>query len=284
MYHTRGGTWDHNKRGENFLEDDWDNLIILDACRHDMFKQLSYLEGTLTHRTSMAASTEEFLKSGLVNKQYYDTVYVTANPMFERNIEQLNQPFHAVINVWAEDGWDDEHNTVLPETMTEYVLRASEQYPNKRIIAHYIQPHYPFISANGINTGRPDPLSTGGDFWSQIRTGEISISREKIWRAYKENLEHTLPHVERLVAELSGKSVVTSDHGNMVGERARPIPVREWGHPPGMYTYEIVTVPWLETPFKSRKTVTEEPPREDRSETNESVVTERLRQLGYVDT
>lgn len=35
-------------------------------------------------------------------------------------------------------------------------------------------------------------------------------------------------------------------------ERAWPIPVREWGHPPGIHTAELLTVPWLECPFEER--------------------------------
>jgi hypothetical protein len=32
-------------------------------------------------------------------------------------------------------------------------------------------------------------------------------------------------------------------------ERVWPIPVREWGHPPGIHTAELPTVPWLECPY-----------------------------------
>lgn len=31
----------------------------------------------------------------------------------------------------------------------------------------------------------------------------------------------------------------------MLNERARPFPIREWGHPSGIYTSQLVRVPWL---------------------------------------
>jgi len=73
----------------------------------------------------------------------------------------------------------------------------------------------------------PDESTT----WMQIITGHVDIERDEIWDAYKNNLKLVLPSVRELVDELTGKMVITSDHGNMFGERSSPIPYREWGHP-----------------------------------------------------
>ncbi|ELZ23103.1 hypothetical protein C475_15679, partial [Halosimplex carlsbadense 2-9-1] len=94
------------------------------------------------------------------------------------------------------------------------------------------------------------------------------------------------PRVKELLGELSGKTVVTSDHGNMLGERARPIPIREWGHPDGVYTPELVTVPWLEYESGPRREVVAEAPvdeTESGDAVEDDVVAERLRNLGYAE-
>ena len=219
-----------------------------DTERHD-------LPGELSTRVSRAAHTSEFLLGNFHERELLDTVYVTASPILQRGYDSKYRPtFHAVVNVWEEAGWDDESGTVLPETMVEYALEAAREYPRKRLVVHFMQP---------------------------LMTGRIRVPADEVWRAYRDNLDRALPHVERLLAELSGKTVVTSDHGNMIGERARPIPIREWGHPPGVYTPELTRVPWLEHTAGPRRTVVAEASEESEDAVTDDVVSDRLRHLGY---
>jgi len=46
---------------------------------------------------------------------------------------------------------NEEHRTVLPETMTEATLEAKRRYLNKRLLLHYLQPHAPFLGPAGQN-------------------------------------------------------------------------------------------------------------------------------------
>lgn len=286
LYYTHAGTREYNPDGVHIFEEEWDNLLILDACRYDMFERAlvdSGLCGTLSKRTSRGSNTEEFLDANVAGADLLDTVYVTANPMFERHADRLDTRFHAVINVWQEEGWDEEHNTVLPETITDYASEAAEQYPHKRLLVHYIQPHFPFIGSDvGFGATIPDPQDQGFDLWTQLRLGDLSTPAETIWEAYDANLELTLPHIERFVRTHGGKTVVTADHGNMIGERSFPFPIEEWGHPAGLYTPELVTVPWFECEYKSRKDVVAEPSTEEDTHSDERLVTERLENLGYM--
>jgi len=109
------------------------------------------------------------------------------------------------------------------------------------------------------------------------------VDRDEIWELYDGNLDRALPHVEDAMRELGGKTIVTADdHGNMVGERAFPIPFREWGHPRGVYTPELV-VPWLVYESGARRTISAATP-DDRDESpDDDVVVERLRDLGYAE-
>ncbi|WP_435068271.1 hypothetical protein [Haloplanus sp. C73] len=284
LFHRRFGTRDYNPEGVDVFAADWDTLVVLDACRYDMFERRADLPGRLERRRSRGSTTVEFLRANVAGRDLTDTVYVTANPQLHQHRESIQPAFHAVVDVWREDGWDDDHGTVLPETMVEYAERAAEQYPNKRLVVHFMQPHYPFVNADtGFDEGHLD--GTGDErenVWHQRLLGTLDIDRDELWRLYDENLDYVLPHVETLVDALDGKTVVTGDHGNMVGERATPIPFREWGHPRGIYTDELVDVPWLVVEGESRRSITRGDA-EPAAEMDSDVVSERLRNLGYAE-
>lgn len=60
--------------------EDWDILIILDACRYDVFEKVhgTYLDGELKKVRSEGSETREWLKKTWVDK--YDLSYYSANP------------------------------------------------------------------------------------------------------------------------------------------------------------------------------------------------------------
>jgi hypothetical protein len=282
LYHTKGYTRPYNTEGVDIFEEDWDHLIILDACRYDMFAEQADLPGILESRISRGSSTVEFLTANFANRNLRDTVYVTGNPQLYRHREKMDPQLHATIEVWQEDGWDEENKTVLPETMANRTLEAAERFPNKRIISHFIQPHYPFLYDEGVFDDsqaflRPDEPGS----WHQVMTGRVSASKESVWRAYRATLDRALPHVERLLENLDGRKVVSADHGNMIGERARPFPVIEWGHPRAIYTPELVNIPWHIQSDGERRQVESEPAPERSSEVESDAVKERLADLGY---
>jgi hypothetical protein len=289
LYHTRFGRRAHNPDGVDIIAEDWDTLVILDACRYDAFAARSDLPGTLERRRSRGSMTAEFLKANFDGREMHDTVYVTATPMFHwnRNRGDVDATFHAEINVWDEEGWDDEFHTVRPATMAERAKRAAEEYPNKRLLVHFVQPHFPAIGP----TGREHPELNSLQVWDAIDSDDLDLPDRVYRKAFVENLDAVLPHVRDLMESIEGKTVVTADHGQMLGERSFPIPYREYGHPPGTYTDELLSVPWLTYQNGSRRTIVAEEPesRERGDETGpqdmtveEDVVTDRLEDLGYL--
>lgn len=242
--------------GDSIMHEKWDQLVILDGCRYDTFREYNTLEGALSTRISHGAQTPDFLHRNFSGASFPDTVYVTANPIHRVtewcNVE-LDTVFHEVVDVWA-DKWDDEFGTVTPEDMVEATRRVYERYPERRVIAHFIQPHYPFIGPTGQDIDHSglngkDRAEQGSDatdertVWTAAREGDLAI--EQVRAAYEENLRLTLPHVRELLAEFDGTTVVTSDHGNHLGEFATPFPIRLYGHPEGVRTPELIKVPWL---------------------------------------
>ena len=243
------------RKNEGILISDepWDNLIILDACRYDMFRreyEKGSIPGKLESRISRATCTPDFLKENFGGRDFKDTVYVTSNPYVERFVKDS---FHAVISVW-DRGWSERYKTVLPSTMYEYTLKAAKKYPGKRLIVHFMQPHYPFISDMGFGDTGIEYLRKSMEneeegrkevtVWKIIEKEKIDMKR--VWEAYEENLRIALPHVKKLISILPGRNVATSDHGNAVGERFHPlIPLRVYGHPCGFRLDVLKQVPWL---------------------------------------
>jgi len=288
LFHRRGGIRSENTAGIDVFDEDWDTLVILDACRYDMFKSACQLEGNLTSRISKGSSTVEWLHANFDGRDLRDTVYVTANPQLERNRESWDITLFETINVWLEDGWDEDTGTVQAETMTDVALDTIEEFPHKRLVVHYMQPHYPFVPADtqfdkehlrqlGDDEGSP----SSENLWNQKLLGQLNISSEQLWNVYVENLDYVLESVENLLKGLSGKTVVTSDHGNYVGERASPIPIQEYGHPRGLYDDSVVRVPWLEHESGTRREITAQASGELKKSIDSELVDERLQNLGY---
>ncbi len=245
--------------GVKVVEEDWDYLIVLDACRYDIFKELNTIPGKLEKKISLGSSTLEWLKKNFT-EFYEDIVYVSANPYIS-NVEIKGfritdrslsfrgaDHFFKVEKVW-EYGWDERLNTVPPKIVTEAALRMKRKYPNKRMIIHYLQPHAPWIgetriSSRELNRSNPSTRNdvwgnfvAGGKIWELIEEGVISLEFAK--RAYRDNLRLVLNEVKKLVENLEGKIVITADHGECFGEKFI------FEHPAGIYIKELVEIPWL---------------------------------------
>lgn len=270
--------------GTHVMDEDWDNLFILDGCRYDMFSEEVDIDGDLESRISLGSSSEEFLERNFSDREFHDTVYVNANPYIPR-LDLDEGTFHAVVDTLGE--WDTELQTVRPETVANAARSAHEQYPDKRLIVHFMQPHAPFIGELGramVGGGwTMDEEIEGKELgiWNLLREDATQIDLDQVWEAYKENLRVVLDEVEPLLEELNGKSVITADHGNLVGERLSPIPTRrKYGHPYGVHTEGLLHVPWFTVPAEDRRETTPDPP-VDREQISGKEIEDRLQALGY---
>lgn len=259
-------------------ERDWDNLVILDGCLYDTFEELNPFDAPVENVYSNASHTKEFLKKNF-SEEHRDTVYVTSNPW----VKEYDDRFAHVEHVWDE-WWDEENETVLPENVTDVALETADQYPHKRLIIHYMQPHYPFIGPTSEQIrDQSSYLSWWGrdhaSVWELLSAGKID--KETARQAYAENLELAFPSLQRLTDQLKGKTVVTSDHGNLFGERVSTLPIKIYGHPPYIPDKNLVSVPWLELPHDERRIIKETTSQSASPQEIESNVEARLRSLGY---
>lgn len=190
---------------------------------------------------------------------------------------QATSHFGKIIDVW-DFGWSQELATVPPKIVCEAALRTSGE---SRKIIHFEQPHIPFISLTEEmeltrNKGGGINLRKERDFTQKLRDffgkwiTEI-LGREAVWELkrilrlnssigghemawregkvefyYEDNLRKALNEISDLVDKLEGKVVISSDHGECLGEEGY------WAHGPYSGTQKmprlplLTDVPWLE--------------------------------------
>lgn len=274
-----------HSEGIDVINQDWDNLIILDACRYDYFNQNIEIEGSLNKVISKGGKSWPFMIENFVGRELHDTIYVTANLHAEKLSDDI---FYTVETIPA--------SRRNPEKVVEATKRIHKQYPNKRLIIHFMQPHRPYLgpTAEELRQQLNNNLlshteSVMGEEKKHIkpkirfkvfRYGEYS--HKYLHKMYEENLKIVLEHTYELLESLDGKSVITSDHGELLGERKGLTQRRMYGHK-NLKTSEGWTVPWFTIESENRRDIiAEEPIGFERL--SEDVVKTRLRELGYLDT
>jgi hypothetical protein len=221
-----------NNTGSYVLDEKWDNLIILDACRFDTFQRVTAsfpLDGKLESRVSRGADTTSFLVQNFRERDCMDIVYVSANPQVPL---VAGGSFFKIIPVWKENLW--------PQTVYRQTLDALDQFPDKRFIIHFLQPHHPYLGIKiNMKSGRryTDLLGvfTAGAYTMIEKGSQVAL--------YERNLRIVLPYVRNLLERLPGRTVVTADHGEAFGERIGLL--RLYGHGAGARIPALVRVPWL---------------------------------------
>lgn len=229
-----------------FDKGDWDNLLLLDDCRLDTFEQVF---GESDYRISLGSATPEYIKETFTEGDFSEIVYVTGNPHFYPDIfkdltgRDIEDVFHTVYNTYETD-WDEENGVVLPEPLIRDAKNARKMFPDKKIIVHFMQPHVPFLTSELEQSGNHSVSNQAskGDkkqLESEIKRAEKGkIDNKEVREHYRENLEFIKNDIQKLSKELEGKTVITSDHGELLGEQGL------WGHPGNSYIEILRKVPW----------------------------------------
>lgn len=268
--------------GTSIWEDDWDVLLILDACRYDVFEQMygekEFID-SLSPRYSVASHSIEFMQKTFSTRwedKLEDTVYVCGNP-FSAEYVDLNQ-FQRVEEVWRY-GWDEDQGIIPPKPLSDVGIRLHRQDSPERMIIHYMQPHCPYIQSNskdisgsGISeANRWGDWGTGNEF-DMLRRGELRF--EDHWEMYEENLRYPMEQIRQSVLRSidAEKVVITADHGNSFGQFGI------YGHPKDVPLPELKRVPWALTSASNdgKYTPSFEPANEEGDRD------EMLRNLGYM--
>jgi len=261
----------HKIKEQDILNEEWDTLVILDACRYDYFKQYyrDYLDGKLEARWSRGSDTTSWLVNTFTER--IDATYISANPrinskgfplskFFKEPLDwKATDYFTEIIDVW-DTHWDNRLGTVLPQHVTKVALANR----NDRLIVHYIQPHEPYL----LGTPPPNPVKkdlTGHPVGKillvplvytflpkvVLNASKFGVKRlavmeriylkygiERLRQLYTANLRIVLGYVSKLVEKLNGKIIITADHGELLEDN-------KIGHPKNSDEFELRTVPWL---------------------------------------
>lgn len=265
--------------GTPVWERKWDVLLVLDACRVDMLRDVAeeytFIGGPDEVGThwSVASKSNDWLRrtfSGEHGDAIGETAYVTGNP-FTAKVQFEVEP--AVLDEVWRYGWDEDLSTIPARPITDRAISTWRAEDVSRMIVHYMQPHGPFVHRPELGSyGDPEDFGEGfGDLWA--RAGD-EISTEAIWEAYRDNLRYVLSEVELLLDNLATDGVViTADHGNAIGEFG------VYGHPREMLLPSIRRVPWVRT---SGRDTNEYRPTTER-DSSSTGVEDRLRHLGYAE-
>ena len=270
--------------GVNVLELEWDYLIVLDACRCDIFGNVyRYFfaeNASFKCISSTSSSTMEFIRKNILEspevlRKLKNVVFVNANPVVDHVLgNRIHRIFYRYIPVWRKY-WSEDLGTVEPEYTYMVALKTFLRYPDKRMMIWFLQPHYPYIDRRfhhinalgrefmnkAIRNSRDKNLATLMKIVATLtRRGYLCAgipdkvceymhqARSEAMKAYTCNLIIVLQYVKKLAEILPGKIAVTSDHGEAFGEPLNELlPLHVYGHPSRIKIPPLTQVLYLAT-------------------------------------
>lgn len=291
---------------------DWDVLIILDACRHDIWEEVApeydELPDEAPYIRSNASCSIGWIKRTFNRcpEEASTAGYVTANPFANHDTPttesaDITGSQVAHFDPLYETEWtevtpsgdmipDDVQRakvgsgvaTVPPKTVTDYAIDRWRRRAGgmNRLVVHYMQPHEPYITRPGWGSGDSDLLGNlidpeeqaGASVWPKVQDGEVDL--DEFWEVYCDNLRWVLDDItERLLPNIEGDVVISADHGNGLGEWG------VWHHPPGAIGPGVRRVPWVEIECSDSETIK---PELDGEMTENTSMEEKLEALGYL--
>ena len=289
--------------GVNVFELDWDLLVVLDSCRIDALRAVACSEEfpflspySISEMMSVGGSTLEWT-AATFNERYSDviedTALVSANGWPHRILEEGFRPegrasirsdairwgtvpdrtlgLHRRAWQYGEGraGWSDQPQAD-GSVVADLTIDIGRREDFDRVIAHFIEPHYPYAGAarargaSSLNQIEQDPfdyLMAGGE-------------REAVWNAYLTELRMGLRSVSLLLENFDAEKVlITADHGESFGKWGF------YGHSSGSFHPHVRRVPLAQT--TATDTRTHEPANRVPNEALD--VDDHLRSLGYLD-
>jgi hypothetical protein len=280
-----------NESSKNPIKEDWDNLIILDACRYDLLRniltQFNYFDCNIEYKILESSNSRQFRDKYISGNKFHDTVYITANTF---GVEVDNSVFHKKYTVYEDNSGGGNYEYFSPETVYNLSVKAYQENSNKRMIVHFMQPHAPYYGEKAKRL-RKELSEQGFKFlaWNEDMAQESTkqngvlpnlleatrrdlISNGDLIDIYIENIHIVLEYVNMLVTDINGKTIITSDHGEMLRWKI--------GHGERIYTEGLRKVPWVGLDYEEHREVIKEPP-ETTDTPNSADLDEQLAALGY---
>ena len=280
--------------GTNVYDREWDLLIVLDACRADTLREVSDeydFINDIDEMWSIGSHSAEWIAQTFTENHRDDvekTQYITGNAHTRRVLAERRKPplnntipidftqwnfvntgsLESIERVW-ESHYDETYHVALPQVITDYTIDVSREHNPDQLIAHYMQPHLPYIGQALREEREPTDLELKG--YEKLEKGEAE--RDEVYQLYIDTLHLVLDEIEVLLENVDADNVaITADHGEAFGE------FHAYGHPEGFPHPVAKKVPWAETTAEDLET--REPNVENR--TGVSVgIEQQLADLGY---
>jgi len=201
---------------------DFDTIILLDACRFDYYIRFRKAELRLAPGNATQISIPKLFPDR------YDRIYISANP-YINSLGKIKptgynprEHFLKVINAWK-DGWEsvDGVETVPPWRVAAEATKWQKH--GYKTIVHFIQPHAPYIGEIKLRIGTKRERDKSKPDFDLVR------------KAYLSNLELVLKYAVQVV---DGRTLITSDHGELLGILGRV------GHPTDLNHPKLRQIPW----------------------------------------
>lgn len=233
---------------DRLAEDDWDVVVVLDACRRDALDAAA--DWPIGTAVSPGSATDEWLGAVADTDVFADAYVATGNMKYDFFDVGAAETAH----LWKTD-WDAALGTVLPEPVLD---RADEFLAagDSPVVAHVLPPHAPYVARIGANwlpaypqtsawqptrdkeAAGDDPLSAQ----EAMASGRIDIDRAR--DSYEAAVENTwaslLPYLSDWV-DREFDVVVTADHGEVFGRLGE---LKLYGHPNRCHIDPLVNVPY----------------------------------------
>lgn len=265
--------------GRSIFDKEWDVLLVLDACRYDLMRQVAdeydFIE-SVEEFTSLGSSSNTWMEANFRGEpRTAETAYVTGNPFSEAVLDGAS--FRVLDEVWQYN-WDEELGTIRPRPITDRAIDTWRNRDAERMVVHYMQPHYPFLQDPDLHQGMVvSEFGQGKNvpFWQRVRRGDVTD--EEAWSAYRRNLRSILDEVEFFLDRVDADTVaISADHGNAIGEYGI------YGHPANVPIPQLRKVPWIETTAEQTVEYEPETKRNDQTDSVDEATESRLEDLGYV--
>lgn len=234
-------------------ERDWRVLLVLDACRWDVWNNMFACgERVYSHRSCTNRWIDHLGRA----VDWSDVYGITANPIISSRTPPTMDRCEPV--------WDDRWRTINgvptvdPYDVTDRVLAALRRGESS-VYAHYIQPHGPYpkvdpsVPIYGIggddaddaldvsDQGIPNEFVAEDAVIEAISDSDHWLTREHLREAYRANLRWVWDAIQPL---FEYDVVVTADHGEFLGERVAG--EGRYGHPCHTPHETLLAVPWYE--------------------------------------
>lgn len=224
----------------------------MDAMRFDVFKEIVTEEGIeypYSPVESSGCETGMWMRNTWHRRHYKDITLVSNTAIYWKQINRgiLNR-FGNTVALWR--GWRPIERgasmwgAVMP---TEDVLTHAEKQhvlkPSQRLLIHDIPPHIPYCTKEGVRFLEKHAPNKTHPIVLQLK--HYANNNKDGWRTlrhhYKESARITLNKIlESKWLRERGELIITSDHGEMIGEGGI------YGHSMNHKNNHILrTVPWM---------------------------------------